>query len=152
MAYEFPVVKIGYISIEDKNYFTYLDSNTILFMTHKYGMPTWWTLNLLTVFSVLRDKNMIDIDNYILAEWIESFVSIVAEDSYSQTLYKLYRDSYTAKDLNTLLHTFPFSKEFIYKLLDTATKNERPDLTIVIEKFIEEQELYEDDVNERFVL
>ena len=131
MAYEFPVIEFGLYEP---------DADV---MVRTYGLPEWWHRIVISLLDVTRrQKSAIMITNYDLGSWIEIFVPIVptANDFFRARIdYNFYHMLYTSNKLDTLLHTFPFSKKFILELLDTTTEKERPDLTIVIEKFIEEQ-------------
>ena len=144
MAYEFPVIEFGLYEP---------DADV---MVRTYGLPEWWHRTIVAILEIIRNHTQaVTVSNYDLVSWIEVWVLIVpTEDSIFRAKidYDFYHRLYTSNKLDTLLHTFPFSKEFIYKLLDTTTERERPDLTIVIEKFIEEQGYYEDNPNDRFKL
>ena len=143
MAYEFPVIEFGLYEPDAD------------LMVRCYGLPDWWHKYMIITLSIIKRTHQTTTTNYILANWIESYLPIVSSpdsNGTSRVYYEYYKNSYTADKLETLLHTFPFSKEFIYKLLDTTIEKERPDLTIVIEKFIEEQDYYEGKTSDRFEL
>ena len=145
MAYEFPVIEFG------------LYEPDVWLMNDKYGMPMWWQKDMLFIFGCLRMADLSIITNQSLIAWIELGVNILPNPNaqyyhHSYANYLVYRDSYSTDKLDVLLHTFPFSKEFIQEFLQATTKMERPDLTVVIEQFIREQDYYEELPTDRFQL
>lgn len=144
MAYAFPIIKF------------YLNDSEIDRIIYEYHAPKWWTHDLQITFSILKSMHNNETNNYILADWIESYFTLIPTNGvsyiYSCAFYITHRDSYTQDKLDVLLHTFPFSKNFIYKMLDVAIEKERFDLVVVIEKFIAEQCFYEDNVIDKFAL
>lgn len=144
MAYEFPVVEFGLYEPDAD------------LMVRRYGLPEWWHRTVTSILNIIRRQTLVrTVSNYDLVSWIEVYVPIVpAKNSISRSTiaYNFNHSLYTSDKLDTLLHTFPFSKEFIYKLLETTAEKERPDLSVVIEQFIAEQDYYEDGTINRFQL
>lgn len=146
MAYTFPIIEF---KVNDDLYYL---------LTEKYGLPPWWKMAIFRTNVIIAiNYSKFGISNYALTDWIQKMVSpIIPKDKIGMTveyaLYCCHKESYTQDKLEILLHTFPFSKKFVYKLLDSTIEMERSDLTIVIEKFIEEQGYYENSASNRFEL
>lgn len=142
-----------------------INSPAVLFLrlTREYGVPKWWCNQLHHILSKLQELPHKKTSNFVLAEWISQGINIIPKETNDMSflfgeigsdfeVYKETKGSYSQSNIHVLLHTFPFSEKFVYELLDEATKCERPDLSIVIEQFINEMEWNNENSFDRFDL